>query len=98
MFSCVKDAKIYIKCHLDREMSHAMLYFAENTIGAFIRIDGLMNSRQIDASCAIGLKSTWIKKFHLSSPEASLVFRESYLDKLLCLRKKSEGKYNNTSL
>lgn len=72
MFSCVKDAKIYIKCHLDREMSHAMLYFAENTIGAFICIDGLMNSHQIDASCVIGLKSTWIKKFHLAGSKFSI--------------------------
>lgn len=36
-----------------------------------------------ESSCAIGLKSTWIEKFHLSSPEVSFVFRESYPDKLL---------------
>lgn len=54
-----------------------------------IHINGLINSRQIDAnreSCAIGLESTWIKKFHLSSSGvscASLVFHESYPAKLL---------------
>lgn len=65
---------MYLKYLLHRQKCHMRCYTLQRIRSMYSSV-----SRQIDANrIAIGLKSTWIEKFHLSSPETSLVFRESY--------------------